>query len=88
MNFNNELEHQKNLNYEGALQHYGEYRGFRELVNINELESKVVDCDYLCFAKAIIVEIEIPKTLSLIELSEINNKLSNTLNSEIELIYF
>ena len=65
----------------------GEYRGFRELLTFEELESKLQNCDYLNKAKAIIIDFEISDNISLSTISDIVYNITSSVNNDSEIIF-
>lgn len=74
--------------YKKILRNYGEYVGFRELLILDELESKLETYQYFNKANKMIVEFEVSENIGLSTISNIVSKINNKANAESEVILF
>ena len=82
-----DLNQEKLKDYQNLLNNFGEFRGFKKQIKLNELSKKLDSFDF-AMAKSIIVDLDVPSSISLFEINDFVKYINENIDEDTQLIYY
>ena len=73
--------------YQSLLDTFGEFRGFKELLKLDELLKRIDRFDFTG-AKSVVIEIDIPNNISLLTINDLLSNINKYIAKDTQLVYY
>jgi len=81
------LDENLDFDYKNLLNIFGEFRGFKELLKLDELLKRIDRFDFTG-AKSIVIEIDIPNNISLLTINDLLSNINKYIAKDTQLVYY
>lgn len=80
-----DLDENLDFDYKNLLNIFGEFRGFKELLKLDELLKKIDRFDFTG-AKSVVIEIDIPNNISLFTINDLLSNINKYIAKDTKLV--